>query len=53
MAKDYIKISKDPKTQAQVHMLLAIQKMKEWFDNLPYEEKLKFAEEHPDLIETS
>lgn len=48
--KERIKISDNPKTQAQLHMLLAISKMQEWFDSLSEEEKFDFWKEHPDLV---
>ena len=37
-------------TKSQVMTILAIEKMKKWFDGLTYEEKAKFAEEYPEFV---
>ena len=37
-------------TKMQVLTILAIEKMKKWFDGLSYEEKAKFAEEYPEFV---
>ena len=38
------------RTQQQVTAILAIEKMRTWFDNLPPEEKANFAKEFPEFV---
>lgn len=38
------------RTQQQVAAILAIEKMRTWFDNLPPEEKANFAKEFPEFV---
>lgn len=38
------------RTQLQVKTILAIEKMKQWFNGLTDEEKVKFAEEYPEFV---
>ena len=37
-------------TRHQVLAILAVEKMKRWFEGLPYGEKMKFAEEYPEFV---